>query len=407
VKASSPDGADEAATIELLGRLVAFDTVSARSNLALIEAVGAYLRSHGVQPVRVDAGGGKAGLFASIGPAVPGGVVLSGHTDVVPVEGQSWSSDPFSLVEREGRLYGRGAADMKGFIAAVLACVPLFAARQLRVPIHLAFSHDEEVGCLGAPRLIEALLAGVPRPASVIVGEPTGMQVADRHRGITSFITTITAPGGHSSTPRPGVNAIALAARFVTELEDFGSRIAGERERPKDTVPEHTTLNVGRIEGGTAVNMIAGHCQLSWECRPEPGKSGAEVLAALEARLELALPRRSLPPEVAIRTELVVSVPPFAGRRDSPAVALALRLTGGNRCVAVPFASEAGLFQEAGVPAVVCGPGRTSEAHQPDEFVSREQMSACLRFMYRLADWASEPSANVTRPPHVCPVSRT
>jgi acetylornithine deacetylase len=408
VRASSPDGADEAAAIDLLGRLVAFDTVSARSNLALIEAVDAYLRSHGVRPVRIDdSGGDKAGLFASIGPATPGGVVLSGHTDVVPVEGQSWSSDPFTLAERDGHLFGRGTADMKGFIAAVLAAVPLFTARQLRVPIQLAFSHDEEVGCLGAPRLIEALLARVPRPAAVVVGEPTGMQVADRHRGITTFVTTISAPGGHSSAPRPGVNAIALAARFVTELEDLGRRLAGEREGPKDATPEHTTLNVGRIEGGTAVNMIAEHCRLSWECRPEPGRSAAEVVAALEARLEGALrPLRASAPAVAIVTEQVVSVPPFAASRDSPAVALALRLTGRARCVAASFASEAGLFQEAGVPAVVCGPGRTSEAHQPDEFVSREQMSACLSFMHRLADWASEPLANGTHLPHACPFPR-
>ncbi len=405
MKASSPDGADEASAIGLLGRLVAFDTVSARSNLALIEAVGDYLRSHGVQPIRVDCGD-KAGLFASIGPATPGGVVLSGHTDVVPVEGQSWSSDPFSLVERDGHLFGRGTADMKGFIAAVLAAVPLFAARALRLPIHLAFSHDEEVGCLGAPPLIEALLARVPRPAAVVVGEPTGMQVADRHRGITSFVTTISGSGGHSSIPRPGVNAIALAARFVTELEDLGRLLAGGREGQNNAIPEHVTFNVGRIEGGTAVNMIAEHCRLDWECRPEPGRSATEVVAALEARLEGALRPLRTSPDVSIVTEQVVSVPPFAASRDSPAVALALRLTGGNRCVAASFASEAGLFQEAGVPAVVCGPGWTSEAHQPDEFVSREQMSACLRFMHRLADWASEPPANGAHVPHACPFPR-
>jgi acetylornithine deacetylase len=407
VRASSPDDADEAAAIDLLGRLVGFDTVSARSNLALIEAVEAYLRSQGVRPVRVDdSGGDKAGLFASIGPATAGGVVLSGHTDVVPVEGQSWSSDPFTLVERDGRLHGRGTADMKGFIAAVLAAVPLFTAKQLRVPIHLAFSHDEEVGCLGAPLLIEALLARVPRPAAVVVGEPTGMQVADRHRGITSFVTTISAPGGHSSIPRPGVNAIALAARFVTEVEELGRQLAGDREGSENAIPEYVTLNVGRIQGGTAVNMIAEHCRLGWECRPEPGRSAAEVVVALEARLDGALRRlRASAPDVAIVTEQLVSVPPFAAGPDSPAVALAMRLTGQHRRVAASFASEAGLFQEAGVPAVVCGPGRTSEAHQPNEFISREKMSACLRFMRRLADWASGP-ANGTHLPHTCLLPR-
>jgi acetylornithine deacetylase len=402
VKAFSPDRPDEAAAIDLLARLVAFDTVSARSNLALIAAVETYLRSHGVQPIRVECGD-KAGLFASIGPATAGGVVLSGHTDVVPVEGQSWSSDPFTLAERDGRLHGRGTADMKGFIAAVLACVPLFAAKQLRVPIHVAFSHDEEVGCLGAPPLIAALLARVPRPSAVVVGEPTGMQVANHHRGITRFVTRIDTPGGHSSIPRPGRNAIALAARFVIELEDLGRRFAGARESPQDTTPEHTTVNVGVIEGGTAVNMIAEHCRLDWECRPEPGKSATHVMAGLQDALQ---PWQASAPEASIVTEQVVSVPPFVAGRDSPAVALALRLARRDRCVAAPFASEAGLFEEAGVPAVVCGPGRTSEAHQPDEFVSREQMSACLGFMQRLAEWASEPSANVMEPPHARPFSR-
>ena len=402
MKAFSPDSSDAAAAIELLARLVAFDTVSARSNLALIGAVETYLRSHGVQPQRVECGD-KAGLFASIGPASPGGVVLSGHTDVVPVDGQSWSSDPFTLAERDGRLHGRGTADMKGFIATALACVPLFTAKQLRVPIHLAFSHDEEVGCLGAPPLIAALLAHVPRPAAVVVGEPTGMQVADHHRGITRFVTTIDTPGGHSSSPRPGRNAIALAARFVMELEDLARGFAGEREGAQDAIPEHTTLNIGRIGGGTAVNMIAEHCRLDWECRPEPGKSAADVVARLQEALQ---PWRASAPDASIVTAQVVSVPPFAAGRDSPAVALALRLTGHERSVAAPFASEAGLFEAAGVPAVVCGPGRTSEAHQPDEFVSREQMSACLEFMQRLSEWASEPPANGVHSPHARPFPR-
>lgn len=392
MRAFSPDRGGESAAIELLGRLVAFDTVSSRPNLALIEAVAECLRAHDVDAIRVDGlEDGKAGLIASIGPAVPGGVVLSGHTDVVPVEGQAWSSDPFVLVERDGRLYGRGAADMKGFIAAVLASVPVFAATRLRVPIHLALSHDEEIGCLGAPRLIEALLARVPPPAAVVVGEPTGLEVADRHRGITTFRTTISGRGGHSSAPERGVNAIVLAARYIGELEEVARELRSGSLTATEGVPEHTTVNVGLIEGGTAVNMVAEHCQLTWECRNQPQFAAVHVVEAVEARMERTLRAlRGMAPDARIRTEPLVSVPPFVAKPNSPAVALALRIVGQDACVTAPFASEAGLFEQAGVPAVVCGPGQVIEAHQPDEFLTRAQLSACLRFMHRLAEWASE-----------------
>lgn len=392
MRAFSPDHVGQSALLELLGRLIAFETVSSRPNAGLIDAIAAYLRAHGVDGVRVDGPeDGKAGLIASIGPAVPGGVVLSGHTDVVPVEGQVWSSHPFVLVERDNRLYGRGTADMKGFIAAVLASVPLFMETRLRVPIHLAFSHDEEIGCLGAPMLIEALSARVPPPAAVLVGEPTGLQVADRHRGITTFITTISGHGGHSSTPARGVNAIDLAARFIRELEQVANELGSGNPTAADGVPEHTTINVGRIEGGSAVNMIAEHCRISWECRTQPGSMAAEILEAVEFRLEPFMRSlRSRNPEVAIRTEPLISVPPLVALPNSPAVALALRLTGQDKCIAAPFASEAGLFQDSGVPAVVCGPGRVTEAHQPDEFVARAQLNECLVLMQRLARWASQ-----------------
>lgn len=392
MRAFSPDRGGESAAIELLARLVAFDTVSSRPNLALIEAVAEYLRGHGVNAIRVDGlEDGKAGLMASIGPAVPGGVVLSGHTDVVPVDGQLWSSDPFVLVERDGRLYGRGAADMKGFIAAALASVPVFAATRLRVPIHLALSHDEEIGCLGAPRLIEALLARAPPPAAVVVGEPTGLEVADRHRGITTFRTTISGRGGHSSAPERGVNAIVLAARYIGELEEVTREPRSGSLTATEGVPEHTTVNVGLIEGGTAVNMVAEHCQLTWECRNQPQSAVARIVDAVEVRMERTLRRlRGMTPDVMIRTEQLVSVPPLVAVPNSPAVALALRIGEQDACVAAPFASEAGLFQRAGVPAVVCGPGRVTEAHQPDEFLTRAQLSACLKFMHRLAEWASE-----------------
>ena len=359
----------------------------------LIEDIAAWLRERGVRAMIVEGDdAGKAGLVASIGPPVPGGIVLSGHTDVVPVEGQHWSSDPFSLVERDGRLFGRGSADMKGFIAAVLASVPGFVAAPLRRPIHIALSWDEEVGCLGAPRLIEALLSEVPRPAMVIVGEPTGMQPADRHRGITTFSTTIDGRGGHSSAPHRGVSAIGLAARFVVELERMAAGWASAASSSTQAeVPAYATINVGRITGGTAINMIAERCRLDWECRAEADLQIEALLAHLETftARELLAPVACRAPEVAICSERKVAVPPFVAAADSPAVALALRLTGANSCQAAPFATEAGLFEQAAIPAVVLGPGWPSEAHRPDEFVTREQLGFCLILLRRIAEWAS------------------
>ncbi len=385
------DPSPHIAPIGLLRRLVAFDTTSAKSNLELIAFVDEFLDGHGIEAHVVPSeDGAKANLFASIGPNVPGGVVLSGHTDVVPVTGQRWTSDPFTLTERNGRLHGRGSADMKGFIAAALAMAPEFKARALAVPIHLAFSYDEEVGCLGAPRLLERLAALAPKPALAIVGEPSEMKVANSHRGIAAFETRVTGRPGHSSDPGAGVNAIAEAAECIAFLGRLGSEFGAGRERGEGMAPDWTTVNVGTIEGGTAVNIIAEHCRFRWECRPEAGTDADAVLARLRNFAETeVLPRmRAVTPDAAIATEAGVTVPALAAEPDSPAETLALALTGHNHCVSVPFASEAGLFQRAGIPAVVCGPGSAAQAHQPDEFVTVDQIEACVAFMRRLADWA-------------------
>lgn len=391
-KASSPEPAELPATLALLARLVGHPTISDCSNRALIDDVAAWLAEHGVTSAVVEAlEPGKAGLIASIGPQVPGGIVLSGHTDVVPVEGQRWSADPFTLVERDGRLHGRGSADMKGFIAAALASVPRFLAAPLRRPVHFALSWDEEVGCRGAPRLIEALVARVPRPAMVIVGEPTGMRPVDRHRGIATFTTTIDGRGGHASAPRRGVSAIALAARYICELERVvGERFAGPASSPED-VAAQTTVNVGRIAGGAATNMIADSCRLDWECRTGVDSKVDDLLAHLDtfAAQQLVAPVADRAPEVAVTSQRQVQVPSFAAGPASPAVALALQLTGANACEAAPFATEAGLFERAGIPAVVVGPGWAREAHRPDEYVSREQLTLCLHMLRRIAEWAA------------------
>jgi acetylornithine deacetylase len=382
---------------DLLRSLVGFDTTSAKSNMALIEFIVACLRCDGVSAGLIgNDDGSKASLLASIGPPVPGGIVLSGHTDVVPVTGQDWHSDPFRLTERGGRLYGRGAADMKTFIAVALAMVPLFAARRLRVPVHLAFSYDEEVGCLGAPALIARLQSDVPKPALAIIGEPSEMTLANAHRGISTFVTSVRGRPGHAGSPWKGVNAIACAAECITFLSRLSEDMSGERggkasdkeSREADIAP--TTINVGTITGGEAVNIIAEHCRFAWECRPGAGQNAEAVRSRLQAYAEASLlpAMRRRAPESAIVSETKVAVPPLSPEPRSEAERIALGLAGKDACGVVPFASEAGLFQRAGIPAFVCGPGSILQAHQPDEFIALEQIDACIRFMHRVAAWA-------------------
>ena len=377
---------------EMLRRLVAFDTVSANSNLALIDWVVGYLDGHGIAArLTFDETRSKANLFATIGPQdAGGGVILSGHTDVVPVAGQAWDSDPFALVERDGRLYGRGTADMKSFIAIALALVPEFKARALKRPIHLALSFDEEVGCFGAPRLIEALPQGTGRPGLVIVGEPTNMEVANAHKGCHVFATSVTGLEAHSSAPQRGVNAIVAASEII----QFIAGLAGEARtasRPASGFePPYTSFNIGTISGGTAMNIIARDCEFTWEFRPLPGEDSAAIRARIDAFVASdLLPRlRQVHPGADVTTRALASVPGLAAETGSPAEELARQLTGANQSTVVAYGTEAGLFQGAGIPAVICGPGSMEQGHQPNEFITLAQIEAGTEFQRRLADWA-------------------
>ena len=379
------------AATDILERLVGFDTVSANSNLELIRWVADYLDGYGVKCLLThDAAGMKANLFATIGPEERGGIILSGHTDVVPVAGQDWDSDPFRLTRRSDRLYGRGAADMKGFIALVLALVPKTLERPLAVPLHFAFSFDEEVGCLGVPALIRALPEGGARPRLAIIGEPTEMQIGNAQKGLSFLETRVKGLEGHSSRPEAGVNAIAAAAEIIAEI----GRLAAEariRARPESGFdPPYTSFNIGMIAGGTAVNIIARDCALSWEFRTLPGEDPAAPLARIERFVESdLLPRmRAVHADAAVATEPVAVVPPLVPDPRSPAEALARSLLGANRAVTVAFATEAGHFQEAGIPAVICGPGSIAVAHRPNEYVTLPQLAAGAEFLDRLLAWA-------------------
>ena len=390
--------------IEILERLVAFDTTSARSNLELIDWVAAYLGRFGIATTRSSVFAGKANLFATIGPAERGGVILSGHTDVVPVAGQEWHSDPFRLTERPaehggepggGRLYGRGSADMKGFIALVLALVPEMTRRVLRMPLHLAFTHDEETGCFGAPALIGALPTGVARPLFAIIGEPTSMQIANAQKGCSFFRTRIIGHEGHSSAPDRGVNAISAAAEIIAEIGRLHAEARGRARHDSGFDPPHTTLSVGTISGGTAVNIIARECAFDWDLRTLPDEDAAALKGRIDRFISAdLLPRmRARYKEAAVETETIVAVPPLVPVAGSPAEALARHLTGANTTTTVSFASEAGLYQQAGIPAIVCGPGSIDVAHKPDEFITRAELAEGQAFLDRLLDWAQQGGA--------------
>jgi acetylornithine deacetylase len=373
---------------QILDKLVSFPTVSRDTNLPLIDWVEDYLESHGVTAHRVwNEDRTKASLYAHIGPKVEGGVVLSGHTDVVPVDGQVWSSDPWTVTERDGRLYGRGTCDMKGFVALALAAVPLALAADLKRPLQLALSYDEELGCTGAPPMIAEMARSLPRAAAVIVGEPSRFSVVTGHKGGTGFKVHVKGYEVHSSLIHTGVSAIMAAAPLI----DFANRVnAANAARPPAALaqmfdPPWTTLHVGMIQGGTAHNITAADCRFSCEIRVVPGEDIEDWVAAFEGQVAQAVAAmQTIRPETGITVARFFSVPPLRPETDGAAEALARRLTGDNGLHVVSYGTEAGQFQAEGYSAVVCGPGDIAQAHQPDEFLEISEFDAGWSFMQRL-----------------------
>jgi acetylornithine deacetylase len=384
------------AALEILERLVAFDTTSRRSNLALIEWVETYLDRFSVPHRRVpNADGTKSNLIATAGPNIEGGVVLSGHTDVVPVDGQAWSSDPFTLTPRDGRLYGRGACDMKGFLALALAAAPELAAGRAARPVHLAFSYDEEVGCLGAPAMIEMIGRELPKPALVIVGEPTMMMAVNGHKGIATFTVTVRGLENHSSQTHLGISAIMEAVPLMASLRRLAERLEREADPASPFTPKGATLTIGVVRGGTASNILAAECEFLFELRCPPGLDPLQVLQPFFVQaeaLDAALKARA--PEAGVTVERRSLTPPLSPEPGGAAEAFVRRLAGDNGPArTVSFAAEAGQFQEAGLSTVMCGPGSITHAHQPDEYVERSQMERGASFMRRLIEWATSPGA--------------
>jgi len=378
--------------IDMLGRLIAFETVSAKSNKSMIDFIAGYLDGHGIScNMAPNEEGSKVDLIATVGPMVEGGIVLSGHTDVVPVEGQDWRSEPFQMMEKDGLLYGRGACDMKGFIAVVLALVPDMLEMDLKRPLHLVFSYDEEIGCLGAPALIARMIKDVPMPYAAIIGEPTSMKLVNAHKGVSIFETTVTGCPAHSSQPQSGVNAINIASDCIQFLKSKAEGYKVDGSRDERLQPPYNTVNVGMIEGGTALNIIPGECKFTWDCRSVGISDWDQLLNEFDrySQEELLPIMREITASVNIVTRKSASIPPLTPSDDNPAEALVRQLTGQNQADGVAFAAEAGLFQEAGIPSVICGPGSVDQAHQPNEFVKVTQIDACTEFIRKIANWAA------------------
>lgn len=379
----------DATSLDLLERLVAFPTVSRDSNLALIGFIRDYLAGHGVaSELFLNAEGTKANLFATLGPSDRGGVVLSGHTDVVPVDGQAWTRDPFRLSESEGRLYGRGTADMKGFIASVLAAVPAFLAQPLRLPVHLAFSYDEEVGCLGVRSLLDALAQRPNRPRLCLIGEPTELRPVLGHKGKLAMRCQVHGAACHSAYAPQGVNAIEYAARMIGHLGEIGEELARPEHHDPRFDPPYSTVQTGLIEGGRALNIVPAECRFDFEVRALPGFDAQQVATRLDryAQAELVPRMQAVQPGTAIRFEPLGSYPGLATDAASEAAELVALISGSRDFGTVAFGTEGGLFHEAGIPTVVCGPGSMDQGHKPDEFVTLAQLEACDAMLLRLAE---------------------
>ncbi|SFE89194.1 acetylornithine deacetylase [Sulfitobacter brevis] len=375
-------------TTAILDDLIAYPSVSSDSNLAIIDDLAQRLREVGA---RVDIyhndAGTKANLYATLGPDVAGGILLAGHTDVVPITDQVWGGNPFALTEHQGRLYGRGTCDMKGFIAAAVAMAPVFAKRAVRRPLHFAFTYDEETGCIGAEALARQLAKRHDRPALAIIGEPTEMRVIEGHKGCCEYSTHFTGREGHGSLPHLGVNAVEYAVRYITRLMQLADELKTRAPAGSAFDPPHSTINVGALHGGVAHNVIPGLATVDWDMRPVQGKDFTHIKTTMhDFAHDVLLPQmRRVWPDADITTQTVGETGGLEVLPENAARDLMMELTGANGTDVVSFGTEAGIFQQLGIAAVVCGPGSIEQAHKPDEYLEIDQLSACLTMLEGLS----------------------
>lgn len=374
----------------LLADLIAFDTTSRESNLALIEYVRDYLGELGVDSQLIfNVEKTKANLHARLGPSGAGGVMLSGHSDVVPVDGQAWTVPPFEMSERDGKLYGRGTADMKGYIACVLAAVPAFLEQPLRLPLHIAISYDEEVGCLGVRSLVEQLRASPERPGICIIGEPTEMRPVLGHKGKLAMRCEVHGAACHSAYAPQGVNAIEYAARLIGKLGEIGTRLAAVERHDSRFDPPYSTVQTGVIQGGRVLNIVPAECRFDFEMRALPADDPQLVAAELRdyAESELLPRMRAVSAASDIRFSELSSYPGLFTEAGSEAAQLLALIAGSDDFSTVAYGTEGGLFDEAGIATVVCGPGSMEQGHRADEYVTRDQLGQCDALLARLVQW--------------------
>src|SRR5579875_1279419 len=375
-------------SVEMIRKLVGFDTTSRESNLALIEFARDWLDGFGVRSELVfDATRRKASLYATVGPEDKAGIMLSGHSDVVPVDGQDWHSEPFKAVEKDGRLYARGSSDMKSFIAVALAMVPEFVAVGPKTPIHLGITYDEEVGCLGVRPLIAALARRTVRPRLCIIGEPTMMQPVIANKGKRSYVCRVRGHESHSALAHAGVNAVETAAEIVAHIRAMARRRRENGPFDRAFAPPYSTINVGTIAGGTALNIVPRDCRFEFEIRDLPDDDADAVRAEIERFAHGLLPEmRAVSGDAAIEFDELNVTPPLSTAPDAEAVQLAQALSGANATGKVSYTTEGGLYQQGGIPTVICGPGSIEQAHRPDEFIALDQVKQCEAFMRRLLE---------------------
>jgi acetylornithine deacetylase len=375
-------------TLDLLRQIIEFDTVSRHSNLAMIEWIREYLGRYGIESTLIfDATGKKANLYATIGSPDRPGLLLSGHTDVVPVDGQNWSTDPFELVEKDGRLFGRGTSDMKSFLAVVLAQVPAFASATSSTPINLAFTYDEEVGCQGAPSLLEHIASLPTRPRYCVIGEPTNMKVITAHKGNKRYRCEVHGHESHSALAHRGVNAVEIAADLVYRLRTMARQRAEFGPFDRDFDPPYTTIHTGTIHGGTAMNIVPKDCVFEFEFRYIPGDDPLKYLALLKEQAAV-LEKEMTGVSADARIDFVFKsqYPALSTEESAEVTSVAKSLSGSNATGKISFGTEGGLFQEAGLPTVICGPGSIEQAHKPDEWITLDQIALCEEFMQRLVN---------------------
>jgi acetylornithine deacetylase len=378
---------NEQSVIEHLDKLISFNTVSHRSNLEFVGWVEEFCGRYGARFQRFpNAAGDKTNVLVSVGPDVAGGLVLSGHTDVVPIDGQEWLGDPFKMRLQDGRVIGRGSTDMKGFIACCLAIFPHVSRSNLRRPLHLALSYDEEAGCNGVRPMAEWIGQSDLRPSLAVIGEPSSMKVVTAHKAGLLVHVRVRGKSGHSSQPHRYVNAVMIAARLIAHIDRVGG---GLREGPRfeGLDPPYSTTQVNTVAGGTALNVVAEHCEFLWEGRFIPGQSDMAMVNAVKdfAVRELEPAMKGIDPVCDIEFTVLAQVPALRPNADSSYEAVFMELLGQSRASAVAYGSEAGIFQTAGVPAIICGPGDIAQAHQPEEYIAYSQLECCVDFLHKAA----------------------